>query len=113
MGQPIGTRVVRFKVSDNQVRSGTVDLGRIEVEASLGPQPGELVADFAFQTPEKTSTRLTEFRGQYVLLDFWATWRAPCVAKLPIVKTIHEKYQSDDSLIVIGLNLDQDRDLAK
>lgn len=41
-------------------------------------------------------------RGKYVLIDFWGIWCGPCVADMPMVKKIQEKYK--DKLVVLGIN---------
>jgi peroxiredoxin len=51
---------------------------------------------------------LEGYRGKVVLLDFWATWCAPCRAELPNVKALYRKYK-DQGLVVLGVSLDQDR----
>ena len=48
-----------------------------------------------------------DLRGKYVLINFWASWCGPCVAELPSIKEIKEKYNKD-SLVVISVNIDKD-----
>ena len=48
-----------------------------------------------------------------MLLDFWATWCAPCVAKLDEVERVRQKYSVDNRLAVLGVNLDADTRRAK
>jgi peroxiredoxin len=50
--------------------------------------------------------RTAELKGKYVLLDFWATWCAPCVAELPNVQAAYAKYH-DRGFEVVGISLDE------
>jgi thiol-disulfide isomerase/thioredoxin len=52
---------------------------------------------------------LADHRGQVVVVDFWASWCLPCVAELPRVRKLHEKYQGD-GLRVVGVSLDVTRE---
>ena len=52
---------------------------------------------------------VAKLRGKVVLLDFWATWCAPCMAKLPEIQKINEKYK-DKGFQLIGVSFDQDKD---
>ncbi len=49
---------------------------------------------------------LDAYRGKYVLLDFWATWCAPCVAEVPRLQAAYAKYH-DAGLEIIGVSLDE------
>lgn len=68
-------------------------------------QSGELVANLEFQTPEGTIRRLSEYRGDYVLVDVWATWCAPCIIALPGLEKLHR--ERGDRLTILGLNIDE------
>ena len=50
-----------------------------------------------------------EWRGKVVLVDFWATWCGPCVAELPNVKAVYDRYHRD-GFEILGVSLDQDKD---
>lgn len=50
--------------------------------------------------------RLSDLKGRVVLIDFWATWCAPCVAELPRVQAAYAKYR-DHGFDVIGVSLDE------
>jgi thiol-disulfide isomerase/thioredoxin len=76
------------------------------IELRLGAE----LPDFNFTDFNGKPRRLSEFRGKYVLLDFWGTWCGPCVADIPHLKKAFDKYQSRGFEI---LGMDQDEDLEK
>lgn len=49
---------------------------------------------------------LADFEGQVVVLDFWAMWCAPCVAALPHVQSLHERFEGKP-VAILGINLDR------
>ena len=57
------------------------------------------------------SLDLTQYQGKVVVLDFWASWCAPCRRSFPWWNTMHAKY-ADEGLVIIGVNLDSKSDAA-
>ena len=52
---------------------------------------------------------LKEFRGKYVVLDFWATWCPDCRQDVPAMVALHEKYASD-KVVFVGISFDTKRE---
>jgi thiol-disulfide isomerase/thioredoxin len=50
--------------------------------------------------------RLDDLKGKYVLIDFWATWCAPCLTELPNVQSAYKKYH-DRGFEVVSVSLDE------
>ena len=51
----------------------------------------------------------TDFTGKVVMLNFWATWCGPCVAEIPDMEALYEKYASD-GLVIVGVSIDTSTD---
>lgn len=62
-----------------------------------------LAPDFTAAALDGTPYTLSALRGRWVLLNFWATWCAPCTAELPALQQIADTYA--DAVVVLGVNL--------
>ena len=51
---------------------------------------------------------LEDFRGRYLLIDFWATWCGPCIAELPVMEAVHDRFGDDDRFAMLSLSVDQE-----
>lgn len=71
-----------------------------------GKQPGEPAPDFSLPT-EQRQVRLSDYRGQFVLINFWATWCPPCVAEMPSLERLHQRFQNE-SFEILAVSLDED-----
>jgi peroxiredoxin len=74
---------------------------------SVGTEIGELAPDFSGTTLEGESITLSDFRGQIVLVNDFATWCGPCQAETP---SLIEAYHAEDGdMVIIGLNLQESK----
>jgi thiol-disulfide isomerase/thioredoxin len=60
---------------------------------------------FEFKDMQGNSQRLNDYRGKWVLVNFWATWCPPCLEEVPDLVALHEAHKKTD-LVVIGVALD-------
>ena len=68
-------------------------------------------ANFTLKSAAGDNVRLSEYRGQVVLINFWASWYGPCRQEMPELEAIHRKY-ADLGFTVFGVNVEQDRAMA-
>ncbi|MFH1746963.1 MAG: TlpA disulfide reductase family protein [Planctomycetota bacterium] len=100
--------------SDEPLDLGTLTLTPAEPPTKPKLKVGDAAPDFEVKALDGRTLRLKDFRGKYVLLDFWATWCGPCLAKMPMLKALHKKFGEDERFVFIGLSLDSSkRDLKE
>lgn len=82
--------------------------------AFAGPETlkGKSIPDFAMKSVTGTSYTAKSLKGKVVILDFWATWCAPCVAASPTMQKLYTKY-SKQGLVVLGSNITDSADGVK
>jgi thiol-disulfide isomerase/thioredoxin len=66
---------------------------------------GQLAPEIKGTDVDGKPISLADFKGQVVLVDFWATWCPPCVASFPMIREIAMRYK-DQGVTVLGVNLD-------
>lgn len=66
--------------------------------------------EFSIVTSDGKYITAEDLRGKVVLLDFWATWCAPCVASLPSLRTLHRRYEKEPSFVMIAISSDREVD---
>jgi len=64
--------------------------------------------DLEFVGEQGGAVRLSELKGNVVLLNVWATWCGPCKKELPVVQKMYDTY-SDRNFVVVSVNVDADR----
>ncbi len=69
---------------------------------------GSQAIEFSQADTEGKDVSLKDFRGKYVLVDFWASWCRPCRVENPNVVKAYNKYK-DKNFTVLGISLDKDK----
>lgn len=73
-----------------------------ESGTEIGLEQGNQAPDFELTTVDGETVRLSELRGEKILLNFWATWCPPCRAEMPDMQKYHEE---DNEGIILAVNL--------
>ena len=80
-------------------KSGTSTSGQIPA-----PQQGFLAPDFALKTSDGETVKLSDLRGQAVLVNLWATWCPPCRAEMRSIEKVYQQYKDQD-FTVLAVNM--------
>jgi peroxiredoxin len=73
---------------------------------------GSSAPDFALRSADGPNLRLSEYRGEVVMLNFWATWCGPCRQEMPQLEKIYARYE-DAGFTLLGINVDGDPERAR
>jgi len=87
----------------------TIDQIKAQKLASATAEVGKEAPDFEVPSPEGEMIKLSDLRGQYVLLDFWASWCSPCRGENPNVLANYKKFK-DKGFTVFQVSLDKSKD---
>ena len=71
------------------------------------PGAGALAPPIEATTLDGKPLLLADFRGKYVLLDYWATWCGPCIAAIPNLESIYEAFRADDRFAIVSISVDE------
>ena len=93
--------------------------GPVELPAALRlpgldvkAEEGALAPDFLLGRLDGSELRLSDLRGQPVVLNFWATWCAPCRKEIPQFVDASERFR-DQGLVVVGVNLQEGKSIVR
>jgi peroxiredoxin len=73
----------------------------VSAGAAQAPAP-----DFTLKSDSGANLKLSELRGEVVLINFWASWCGPCRQEMPLLSELHDKYK-DMGFTVLGVNVEE------
>lgn len=84
---------------------------KARLEALSKRSVGSPLPDLKMPTPTGAVKSLSDFcgKGNYVLVDFWASWCGPCRREMPALRAIYEKYNKTKGFDIVGVSLDDDK----
>jgi thiol-disulfide isomerase/thioredoxin len=108
----LGGAQMQMVVSEPSNDSEVVDVGilRLSPNRFVTLQKGDDAPPLTVETLDGDDIRLEDYRGKYVLLDFWATWCTPCLAQTDSLNEVYDKFGPDEKFEMIGLSLDLDKE---
>ena len=68
---------------------------------------GRAAPDFALKSSTGENLRLSEYRGDVVMINFWATWCGPCRQEMPLLDELYARYERV-GFNLLGVNIDDD-----
>ena len=99
LGILVATIAVSFLL---QLRDSLLD--RLPGLPEAAPSQGAPAPDFTLETLDGKTVSLSDYRGQPVVLNFWATWCTPCREEMPLLQETYEAHQ-DAGLVVLAVNV--------
>jgi thiol-disulfide isomerase/thioredoxin len=86
---------------DMKVNASLLFLCSLLLATPLAAEP----VDFVLQDLQGKPRHLADYRGKWVLVNYWATWCPPCLEELPDLEVFYNKHKDTDA-IVIGVNME-------
>lgn len=111
-----GTYSAKLIVTDDRgARDSTVRMivvEELDEEIPVGTELGQRAPAFTLEDLQNDEVSLSDFLGNVVILDFWASWCPPCRYSMPHLENLGTGYR-DQGLVVLGVNLDENRQDAQ
>ncbi|MDF1499848.1 MAG: redoxin domain-containing protein [Anaerolineales bacterium] len=74
-----------------------------QASAQFGMKVGAPAPDFVLEAVNGEEYRLSDLRGNVVLLNFWATWCGPCLVEMPLLEAAYQDHK-DDGFLILAVN---------
>lgn len=94
---------------------GLMEIGLFQPKIeNYQPQPNS-VPNYQLSLTDLNGNRLMleELKGKVVFINFWATWCGPCIAEMPSIQKLYNKFKKQDNIVFIILETDGNREKTK
>jgi len=83
-------------------------------QAGFDTPTGDNLPSVDFQLPDLSGAdkKLSDYRGQVVFLNFWATWCGPCRSEMPAMESVYQELK-DDGFVILAVDLGEDRETVQ
>lgn len=78
---------------------------------TLALEVGSTAPDFTLKSRSGENVKLSELRGEVVMINFWASWCAPCRQEMPLLEELYDRY-GDMGFTLLGVNVEEDSSAA-
>jgi len=95
-----------------ELTADTREARREEILSSRIEDP-ELLTEFELERLDGSVFSSTKLKGKIAVINFWGIWCGPCVAEMPDIQELHEKYEDQSDVMVVTINNDPDINKVK
>lgn len=77
-----------------------------------GEAPGQVAPDFDLLGADGSAHKLSDYSGKVILISFWASWCVECIAEMPALESLHERF-ADKEVVILGISIDRDEEAMR
>jgi peroxiredoxin len=107
-GKPAGSRENANTIADSLQQTAQVKALKVQIEKAKKIMVGQPAPVFSQADTSGKVITLSDLQGQYVLIDFWASWCKPCRAQNPSLLKLYNQFR-DKGFTILGVSLDSDK----
>lgn len=94
------------------VQQGFMKLGLFQPKLEKVETTTKTEGNYKFEMVDANgkATTLEDLKGKVVFLNFWATWCPPCIAEMPTIQTLYDKFKDDKDVVILTVEVEGKRD---